>query len=96
MKVPDAAQLKMIAMVAVAVAGATWGTSEYLHGTFAAKEQVLVAMTKAEYVLQQQMESLLAKINALEAKRVKTADDRAQLKYWREELQRMRQVQRGK
>lgn len=48
----------------------------------------VAALVTTTYVIDKQMESTLSQINRLEAKQSKTPDDRDQLKYLREELQR--------
>ena len=78
------------------VAGGGWQANEYLHRTFASRDSVIVAGAKADYTLNKQMEGLLAQIAQLERKANKTAGEIEHLRYLREELQRMREVQRGK
>ena len=56
------------------------------------KPVVLAVDDKANYVIDKVMESTLSQINRLEAKKNKTQDDRDQLKYLREDLQRSREI----
>lgn len=55
-------------------------------------QEVLAVNSKADYIIDKQMESTLSQINRLEAKTDKTQDDRDQIKYLREELERSRQI----
>jgi hypothetical protein len=83
-------------IVGSATIGGGWYVNDYVHERLATKDEVLVAGTKADYALDKQMEALLAKINALASKKHKTADDIQQLEYLRQELERTRQMRRGK
>lgn len=56
------------------------------------KPIVMVVDDKANYVLDKQIESTLSQINRLEAKQIKSQDDRDQIKYLREDLQRSREI----
>jgi hypothetical protein len=83
--------------VAVAgVAGGGWGAHEYLNSEFASKEAVMLAGGKADFVLDQRIEALVAQIAFLEAKRNKTAEELNQLNHLRQQLDIARKVQRGK
>ena len=64
--------------------------------TKADKEDVLIVATQTQFALDKQIESLLAQINKLEAKKVKTEDDRDQIRYLREEVKRTREIKQGK
>jgi len=68
----------------------------WLNDTFATKEAVVVAQTKADILLDKQMEGMLRQINELERKAKKTPDDRHHLDYLRKELEHMRKVRSGK
>ena len=90
------ATIWMFAGIAVAIAGAGWGAHEYLHGTFAGKESVLVAGNKADFVLDQQMAAIQSRIGFLEGKTVKTRTDHDELNYLRQQVEIMRKVKAGK
>ena len=78
------------------VAGGGWQANEYLHRTFARLEMVLVAGNKADYLMDQRIEELVAQIAWLERKRNKTPGELQNLEYLRDKLDRLRKVQRGK
>ena len=73
-----------------------WAARDYIEERLASKEDVIVAGTKADFSLDKHMEYLLERINQLERKRNKTVDDRDQLKFLRDELNRLRAIRRGK
>jgi len=54
--------------------------------------EVVAVNAKAEFVMDKQMESMLAQINKLEQKQGKTPDDIEQLRYLRDELKRLRDI----
>jgi hypothetical protein len=83
--------------------GAGWGANKYLDTTYAEKQAVLLAESKIEkvqaqavYTLDRQMFAVLREINRIEAKSVKTQDDRDTLKFLRETLKEMQEVRKGK
>jgi hypothetical protein len=79
--------------IAAAVTLIALGGSGYaLLDAKADKPVVLAVDDKANYVLDRQMESTLSQINRLESKPNKTQDDRDQIKYLREDLQRSRDI----
>lgn len=84
------------AVALAGVAGGGWQANEYLHRTFASQEAVMVAGAKAEYLMDQRIEEMVAQIAWLERKRNKTTDEQQQLIYLREKLDRLRKVQKGK
>ena len=86
------ATLSTAAGLVTALSGAGWWAAT----TLADKDDVIVVATKADFALDKHAESLLAQINRLELKPNKTADDRQQLQYLRDELERLRQIRRGK
>lgn len=101
--------LKTIAAVGAATAavgamlGVGWGANKYLDSTYAEKEDIVLAESKIEkvkaqtnYALDRQISGVQRDINYLEAKRVKTADDRDTIKYLREQLKEMKEVRSGK
>jgi len=58
------------------------------------KPLVVAVDAKVDYILDKQMESTLSQINKLEAKPQKTQDDREQIRYLREELERSREIRK--
>ena len=85
-----------IAAAAPSIAGAGWGAHYYLHDTFAEREVATIAGNKADFVLDQQMAALIGQIAYLERKPQKTAGERQQLDYLRQQLDHMRKVRSGK
>ena len=84
------------AVALAGIAGGGWQANEYLHSTFASHEAVMVAGAKADYLIDQRMESIVAEIAWLERKRNKTTDEQQHLLYLRDKLDRLRKVQKGK
>ena len=80
------------ALVTTIGGGGAWIATEL--GAKADKQEVVAVNSKTDYVIDKQMESTLSQINRLEAKQGKTPDDRDQLKYLREELQRSREIRK--
>jgi hypothetical protein len=78
------------------VAGSGWASHEYLHNTFAPKEVVLVAESKADFVLDQQMAAIVGEIGYLERKQKLTQTELNRLNYLRSQLDLMRKVRAGK
>ena len=79
----------------ITIAGGGWWAATTLAEK-ADKDTVLVVASKADYSIDKHAEYLLSQINKLEAKPNKTPDDRQQLQYLRDELERLRQIRRGK
>lgn len=80
-----------------------WQARDYIEERLASKDDVkhvgevaIVAGVKADFVIDQQMEDLIAKIAYLDRKPNKTTDEREQLKYLRDQLERMRRIRTGK
>lgn len=73
-----------------------WGASEYLNSRFAAREAVLVAEAKADFVIDRQMEATINEIAFLERKRNPTNVELERLRYLRAQLDQMRKVRAGK
>jgi hypothetical protein len=71
---------------AATLAAAGWGAHEYLGQTYAAREDVKIAQATADYVLDRQMEALLAQIVFLERLPNKTQGQWEQLRYLRRQL----------
>lgn len=84
--------LSTLSGLIVSIAGGGWWAAT----TLADKETVSVVASKADYSLDKHAEYLLSQINKLEVKQKKTPDDRQQLQYLRDELERLRQIRRGR
>lgn len=84
--------VSVVSLVSAVGGGGYWVSNE-LHAK-ADKPIVMAVDDKANYVLDRQMESTLSQINKLESKQNKTQDDREQLKYLREDLQRSREIRK--
>ena len=86
------AKVGMIIFMALGtIAGSVWGASAYVQ-TFATKNDLVVVQAPAQPALDQQMEDVMARLARLEGKRNKTADDRDQIKYLRDQLERLRRI----
>lgn len=83
-------------VTAAGIAGAGWGAHEYLDSTFAHKNEVQVAQATAGFVLDRQMEALIAEIAFLERKPQLTPTEIERLRYLRSQLDVMRRVRAGK
>ena len=81
--------------VVLSVAGGGWATHEYLVGTFATKEAVIVAGAKADLLMDARIEALIKQRDQKKAKPRKTAEDLQDIKYLNEQIERLRNVQRG-
>lgn len=79
----------VVGLVTTLGGGGYWAAT-----TLADKESVQLVAVKADYAIDKHIEYLLAQIARLEAK-PKTADDREQLRYLRDELERLRKIRRG-
>ena len=79
-----------------ATGGAGWGAHEYLTSRFADKETVELAGAQVQFVLDQQIESIVSQIAVLEKKRNKSQEELNHLEYLRKRLEHVRAVQRGK
>lgn len=77
---------------AVSLVGAIGGGGVYLATHYATAQDLQVVASQAQYSLDKHMELILIQINRLEAKPHKTADDRQQLQYLRDELKRLREL----
>ena len=86
------AKLAAVAFAALAtVAGSVWGASAYLQN-FATRDDLIVVQAQAQTSLDTQMEDIMARIARLEANPKKTQDDRDQIKYLRDQLERLRKL----
>lgn len=81
-----------VGLIATLGGGGFWAAQ--VLGAKAEKSELLAVNAKSDYVIDRQMESQLAQINRLEDKNKKTQDDREQLRYLREELQRLRDIRK--
>lgn len=79
-----------IGIVGTLAGGGYWAAQEI--GAKADKSEVLVVNLKTDYIMDKQIESLFSQITRIEEKPVKTDDDRQQLQYLRDELQRLREI----
>ena len=80
-----------VALFMAAIGGYAW-----VNETFATKDSVVVAATKADYALDIQMKSIIAAIQEVERKKVKDAYDINHLNYLRGELDRIQRLRTGK
>ncbi len=67
----------------------TLATNESLQTT---NDRITITEAKADYILDIQIQSLLAQIQRIQSKPQKTIDDREQVKYLREEVKRIREI----
>lgn len=79
--------------LAATLGGGGYLASEALSAK-ADRAEVVAVNSKTDYIIDKQMESTLSQINKLESKQVKTQDDREQIRYLREELQRSREIRK--
>lgn len=88
--------------LAATLAGAGWGTHEYLSGNYqprgdyARKGDVQLAGAKADFVIDRQMASIITEIAYLQRKKNKTQDELEQLRWLRKQLEEMRRVRSGR
>lgn len=73
-----------------------WAVRDYIANDLASKDEVRLAGSKVDFVLDRQLEALIAQIAHLERKPNKTAGEFEQLRYLREQLNLMRKVRTGK
>ena len=73
-----------------------WRASQFIENELASQNDLIVVAVKADFALDQQMESLIAQIDRLDRKPNKTVDERDQLKYLRDQLERLRRIRSGK
>ena len=93
------AQAILWSLVGTAVAGLAfggWAARDYIDERLASKEAVIVAGAKADFVLDRQMEAVIAQIAYLERKPKLTPVEVNQLNYLRQQLQEMRRVRAAK
>lgn len=85
--------LSTVISLVTAIGGGGYWVATSLEAK-ADKPIVVAVDDKANYVLDKQIESTLSQINRLETKPNKTQDDRDQIKYLREDLERSRQIRK--
>jgi hypothetical protein len=83
-------------LTATTIAGGGWGAHEYLTSTYAEKGEVQVAQATAGFVLDRQMEAIIAEISFLERKPHLTPTELSRLAHLRQQLDTMRRVRAGK
>lgn len=86
----------IVVTAALGTGGAGWGAHEYLTSRFADKESVELAGAQVQFVLDEQIASLVSQIAVLERKRNKSPEEINHLDYLRKRLEHVRAVQRGK
>ena len=69
-----------------------WKASQFVENDLASKAELVVVQAQAQTALDTQMEDLIARIARLEAKPKKSQDDRDQIKYLRDQLERLRKM----
>ena len=82
----------ILGAVVLALALGGWQAANFVHTALASKDEIIVVQAQATTALDNQMEDLISKIARLEAKQRKTADDRDQIKYLRDQLERIRRI----
>ena len=60
------------------------------------KSEVLAVNSKADFIMDLQIDSMRTQINKIEAKPAKTPDDREQIRYLRDEVKRLRDIRQQK
>ena len=81
------------------VAGAGWGASEYLNRYVEKpefKNAIVVVQTQAQFVLDQQVESLVIQIDRLRRKPNRTRAEDEQLRYLEKQLEITKRMRQGK
>ena len=86
----------LVSAVMLSTLGGGWYAHDYIDTHLATKEEVQLAGGKADFVLDQQMAALITQIAYLERKSSKTASERHQLDYLRQQLEHMRKVRSGR
>lgn len=69
-----------------------WHMRSYVEDSLVHKSEFIVVQAQAQTALDQQMELLIAQIERLQSKASKSQDDREQIKYLREQLDRLRKI----
>lgn len=86
-----------IVLVAFLLSGGWWISQTLATNARVDKSDEKIAVTEAKtnYILDLQIQSLLAQVERIQAKLKKTIDDREQVRYLREEINRIRAVKEG-
>jgi len=69
-----------------------WAVRDYISRELASKDEVIVVQAQVQTALDTQMEDIMARIANLEAKPKKTQYDYDQIKYLRDQLERLRKM----
>jgi len=86
----------LIGALVMGLAFGGWHLHAFVTNDLASKEEVVLAMAKADYVIDRQMEDLVRQIAYLEKLPNKTPGQLNQLNYLRKLLENMRKVRSGK
>jgi len=86
----------LLGVLVTGLAFGGWHVRSYLAENVASKQEVLLVGAQVDFLLDQQIESLVAQISYLEKKRNKSQEELNQLNYLRKRLDTMRKVQKGK
>lgn len=86
----------LLSLLVAGLAFGGWHARGYLADNFASKQEILLVGAQVDYLLDKQMEDLVAQIAALERKEHLTAGEINHLNYLRGRLENMRKVQKGK
>ena len=69
-----------------------WAVRSYIEDELASKDDLIVVQAQVQTALDQQMEDVMARIANLEAKPKKSQYDYDQIKYLRDQLERLRRM----
>lgn len=86
----------LIGILVTSLAFAGWHVRDYIDAKLATKEEVILAGAKADYVIDRQMEAIIAQIAYLERKGRLTPGEVNQLNYLRQQLMELRRVRAAK
>lgn len=86
-----------LVLVAFLLSGGWWASQTLATNQRVDKsdEKIAVAEAKTNYILDLQIQSLLAQVERIQSKKNKTIDDREQTRYLRDEIKRIRAVKEG-
>lgn len=82
----------IVGTLVTALAFGGWYVSQYVENELTHTGDFVVVQAQAQTALDQQMEIIIAQIARLETKTPKTQDDRDQIKYLRDQLDRLRKI----
>jgi septal ring factor EnvC (AmiA/AmiB activator) len=86
----------ILGVLVTSLAFGGWKASQFIENELASKNELIVVQVQAQTALDQQMEGLIAQIDRLDRKLNKSADERDQLKYLRDQLERLRKIRSAK